>query len=79
MILTPHQCRAARALLEMSQAALADAAGIGLSTVRDLETERRLVADESCRKMRAALEKAGVIFLDENGEGPGARLKKRRR
>jgi hypothetical protein len=26
--------------------------------------------------VRAALESAGVIFVDENGEGPGVRLRK---
>jgi hypothetical protein len=26
--------------------------------------------------IRAALEAAGVIFIDENGEGPGVRLRK---
>jgi hypothetical protein len=26
--------------------------------------------------MRRALESAGVIFVDENGEGPGVRLRK---
>jgi hypothetical protein len=27
--------------------------------------------------VRTALEKAGVIFVDENGEGPGVRLRKK--
>jgi hypothetical protein len=27
--------------------------------------------------IRAALEAAGVIFIDENGEGPGVRLRKK--
>jgi len=27
--------------------------------------------------VRRALEAAGVIFIDENGEGPGVRLRKR--
>jgi hypothetical protein len=27
-------------------------------------------------RVRAALESAGVIFVEENGEGPGVRLKK---
>lgn len=26
--------------------------------------------------IRTALENAGVIFIDENGEGPGVRLRK---
>ena len=29
------------------------------------------------RYFRAALELAGVIFVEENGEGPGVRLRKR--
>jgi hypothetical protein len=31
---------------------------------------------ETLDMIRAALEAAGVIFIDENGEGPGVRLKK---
>jgi hypothetical protein len=27
--------------------------------------------------MRAALEAAGIIFVEENGEGPGVRLRKK--
>ena len=30
----------------------------------------------STTAIRAALESAGVIFVDENGEGPGVRLRK---
>jgi hypothetical protein len=30
----------------------------------------------SATVIRAALESAGVIFVDENGEGPGVRLRK---
>ena len=32
---------------------------------------------ETLIKQQSALKAAGLIFLDENGEGPGARLKKR--
>ena len=30
------------------------------------------------RRVRAALETSGVIFIDENGEGPGVRLPRKR-
>ena len=53
------------------------AAGLGLSTVVDYERGRRVVAQKSIDAMRAALEAAGVIFVDENGPGPGVRLRKR--
>lgn len=78
LIMTPAQCRAARALLDITQPHLATAAGVGLSTVVDFEKQRRQVADDSVRSIRTALETAGVIFVDENGEGPGVRLKKER-
>lgn len=74
--MTPAQCRAARALIQLTQTVLADASGVSLSTVVDFEKERRQVAAPSIAAIRAALEAAGVIFVDENGEGPGVRLRK---
>jgi len=73
------QCRAARALLQMSQGRLAQIAEVGLSTIVDLELARRDVADKSTAAIRAALESAGVEFIDENGGGPGVRLRKKAR
>jgi transcriptional regulator with XRE-family HTH domain len=75
-LITPAQSRAARGLLSITQTELARAAGLGPSTVIDFERERRVVAVQSVNAVRAALEAAGVIFLEENGEGPGVRLKK---
>ena len=73
--MTPSQCRAARSLLDMTQSQLANAADLGLSTVVDFERERRLVSEEAAIALRRALETAGVEFIDENGGGPGVRLK----
>ena len=53
---TPGQSRAARRLLGWSQTRLAKAAGLGLSTVYDLECQRRDVSAESVEKMQKALE-----------------------
>jgi transcriptional regulator with XRE-family HTH domain len=75
--MTPAQCRAARALVELTQPALASAAGVGLSTVVDLEKARRQVAAPSVAAIRAALEAAGVEFIAENGGGPGVRFRSR--
>ena len=75
--LTPAQCRAARALLDLTQPRLAEGAGVGLSTIVDFERTRRTVSDEAVTAIRSALEAAGVIFVEENGEGPGVRLRKR--
>jgi DNA-binding XRE family transcriptional regulator len=77
--MTPAQSRAARALLEMKQADLAQNAGLGLSTVVDFERERRQVSDDAVRAIEAAFERAGIVFVEENGGGEGVRLKKPRR
>ena len=74
--MTPAQSRAARALIGLTQPALAELAAIGLSTVVDFERERRVVAPQTVDTIRAALESAGVEFIAENGGGAGVRLKK---
>jgi DNA-binding XRE family transcriptional regulator len=76
MLITPAQCRAARAMAFITQPALAASAGIGLSTVVDFEKERRQVAPATVAAIRAALEAAGVVFLPENGNGPGVAMRK---
>jgi transcriptional regulator with XRE-family HTH domain len=76
LIISPAQCRSGRALVALTQPRLAEAAGLGLSTVVDFERDRRAVSDEAVRAISRALEAAGVIFIEENGEGPGVRLRK---
>ena len=74
---SPLQCKAARALLEITQPELAEMASLGLSTVVDFENGRRQVSEAAIRSMQIALENAGIDFIPENGGGPGVRLKKR--
>ena len=75
--MSPAQCRAGRALLEITQTQLATSAGLGLSTVVDFEKGRRQVSSESIELIFQALTQAGVEFIDENGGGSGVRLRKR--
>ncbi len=75
--MTPAQCKAARALVGMTQPQLAKAGKVGLSTVVDFERARRPVSSEATAALRQALEKAGVEFINENGGGAGVRLRKR--
>jgi transcriptional regulator with XRE-family HTH domain len=77
--MTPGQCRAARALLGITQSQLARAAKLGLSTVVDFEKERRLVSDEAVKAMQTALQRAGIEFIDGNGAGEGLLLRKLRK
>jgi transcriptional regulator with XRE-family HTH domain len=76
--MTPAQCRAARALLGMEQGELAEASGIARATVIDFEKGQRLPRSATVLALRTALEAAGVIFVAENGEGAGVRLRKTR-
>jgi transcriptional regulator with XRE-family HTH domain len=77
-MLTIEQLRAARGLLGWSQSKLAARAGLSLPTVKRVEADLGLrVSDEARNKLRRALESAGVQFIDENGGGPGVRLRKR--
>lgn len=78
MTTTIAQIRAARGLLGWSQTKLGDASDLSLPTVKRFETGSASVSDDAIEAMRAALEAAGVIFVDENGEGPGVRLRKDR-
>lgn len=64
--MTPAQCRAARAFLQISQDDLAKAANVGVSTVRDFETGKREPIAATLGAMRVALEAKGIVFA-ENG------------
>ena len=74
--MTPAQCRAARAILDMTQSELANASALGLSTIVDFERERRQVSEQAIRAIRSALERAGVEFIRQDGGGAGVRLKR---
>lgn len=74
--MTPSQCRAARALVAMSQDRLAEASGVAKRTIASFENEDRQPYDRTLSALRAALEAAGVEFIEENGGGPGVRLRK---
>jgi transcriptional regulator with XRE-family HTH domain len=74
-IIIPAQVRAARALLEWSQEQLADEAEVGLSTVREVESQRRPLDTAAAREICRALQNAGVIFVPGGDtEGPGVRF-----
>jgi len=74
---TPAQIRAARSMLELSQPDLARLAGVSVSTLKRAEGKLKLAASgEAVSAIRSALENAGIEFIEENGGGPGVRLKK---
>ncbi|WP_448150993.1 helix-turn-helix domain-containing protein [Labrys miyagiensis] len=77
-IIQRSQLRAARALLGWSQDRLAEASGVSLPTIKRLEPGAGPLSTkvETMDKLQRALETAGVIFVAENGEGAGVRLRK---
>jgi predicted transcriptional regulator len=74
-----RQIAAARALLGIGQVELADNANISAPTLRRMEASVGAVAGttNNVAAVRRALESAGVIFIDQNGNGPGVRLRER--
>jgi transcriptional regulator with XRE-family HTH domain len=80
-VLTSELIRAARALVRWEQRQLADASSVSLPTIKRLESKPgALMAHASTvAALIQALEAAGVEFIDENGGGPGVRLRKRQR
>ncbi|MGJ5180173.1 MULTISPECIES: helix-turn-helix transcriptional regulator [unclassified Bradyrhizobium] len=73
--MTPDQSRAARGLLDWSQAELATRSNLSESTIRDFEKGRRIPSINNLAAVRRALEAAGVQFID--GDQPGVRLTRR--
>ena len=69
----------ARALAMGATRSLADASSVSLPTIKRLESRPGAMAAHvsTVSALRRALEAAGVEFIDENGGGPGVRLRKR--
>jgi predicted transcriptional regulator len=78
-MVTPAQCRAARGLLDWSQQELANGAGVGIVTIRQIEAGTTEPRRATIAVVRQTFERAGVEFIEANGGGPGVRLRKRSR
>lgn len=76
MSVLPRQSRAARELLGWTQADLAEAATLGLATVKNFESERRETTAANLKAIQRALEEAGVELIPaKGGKGVGVRLR----
>jgi hypothetical protein len=76
--LTSPQIRAARALVRWRAQDLARESSVGIATIRraELAIEETSMTAANDLAVRRALEGAGVEFIDQNGGGPGVRLRK---
>ncbi len=68
----------ARAALGWSVRDLASRAGLAANTVSRYENGTDAYG-ETLTKIQRAFEQAGIIFIDENDEGPGVRIRKMER
>lgn len=70
------QSKMARAAVGWGVRDLAKAAEVSVDTISRLERGEELMP-RTVTAIRTALEQAGVIFIDQNGSGPGVRLRDR--
>lgn len=64
-MITPHQSRAARALLGWTQEMLADKATVSLTALKRLESVNgQRVFETTADNVRRALEEAGIAFIN---------------
>lgn len=73
-----RQIAAARTLIGMPQTDLAEKSKISIATLRRMEASDGPAVGmaNNVAAVQRALEEAGVIFVPENGEGAGVRLRK---
>jgi DNA-binding XRE family transcriptional regulator len=71
------QLKMARAALGLGVHKLAEVTGVSHFTIQRIEAGEP-VKPNTIAKVRSALEALGIIFIAENGEGPGVRLRKSR-
>ena len=73
-MLTAAQVRAARAMIEMKQQDLAEAAGMARSALAAFEAGQRISRPATLERIRSVLENRGVIFI-ESDAGVGILLR----
>ncbi len=66
-MITPAQCRAARALLDWSQQQLADASKIGNATIRNFEGGKTEPQHATLDVLQRCFEAAGIEFINGTG------------
>ena len=75
-MIDPLQCRMARVALGWTAAQLASAAHIGAATVHRFEAGSAVTNQVTIFALQTVLERAGVQFLPDDGNGSGLRVKR---
>ena len=76
-MITAEQIRGARAMLRWNAKKLAEESGLSWPTIQRMEATRGIPSglSKNLELVQRTLERAGVIFIDQNGGGPGVRLR----
>lgn len=74
-MITGAQCRAGRALAELSREMLARLAKVDATVIENFERKLDKPDRKAVAAITVALETAGIVFIPENGGGVGVRLK----
>lgn len=74
-MITGAQCRAGRALAELSREMLARLSQVDAAAIEKFERKLGKPDGAEVARLRGALETAGIVFIAENGGGAGVRLK----
>lgn len=64
-MISPAQCRAARALLNLSQKQLADESSVGLRTVQGFEAGERPLQTLAMSAVERVFTKEGIVFISD--------------
>ena len=74
-MISGSQCRAARALVEVTRAKLSLRSGVDEGVIHDFERRIDNPDIRTIAALQAVLEEFGAVFIEENGGGIGVRLK----
>ncbi|RDJ04027.1 hypothetical protein B5K06_28460 [Rhizobium grahamii] len=79
LMILGSQIKAARALLDWQVADLANASGVSVGAIEDLENRKGTIADDTAmlQDIIASVERGGVRFITEHSSegGPGVRFR----
>jgi len=74
-MITGPQCRAARALVEVTRGKLGKRSGVDDAVIEDFERKIQEPEPDTVVALQSALEALGAVFIEENGGGIGVRRK----
>jgi hypothetical protein len=74
-MITGPQCRAARALVEVSRIKLARRSGVDEFVIEEFERMINEPGTDAIAALENELQVLGAVFIEENGGGIGVRLK----